>query len=1160
MARLTSLILIAISFWASALSAQSNGTGALAGFVKDSSNAIVVGATVTITRTETGQVRSMETGTGGAYTFSLLAPGNYRIQVKAAGFKTLEIPSVTVNVTETNEVDGVLQVGSAEQSITVNATAEALQTQTSTVGTLVDSKQMADLPLTTRNYTQVLSMSPGVVSDVTNAANLGQGSSTLNVNGNIYSANNFQMDGQQTNNYGSGTANASLVFYAEIAIPNPDAIQEFKIQTSQYDAGSGRNVGANVEVITKSGTNQFHGAVWEFLRNTDLDANTFFRNKAHLPRAVMKQNQFGGDVGGPILKNKLFFFFSYQGTRQVNGLSSSSLSTPFLPSQLYGVDRDTATAATYGSIFCNVNGGKGVNGGAVACDGSNINPVALRYLQQKLPNGQLWIPDPQNPNGSSTFSDPARFSEDQYVENLDYNVSRRNTLSARMFHARDPQQQTIDCGALCLPGNPGIIDSGTFNGVVKLTTVVTPNLVNEARFGFSHLYWKDSSSQFVTPAEYGMTQLNSWLNQLPTVTVNGLFTMGGSVTDNGFSAPTTYMLGDHLSWSHGVHSIRVGFEGEDVRFLLGVGAVARGTITFASFNDFLLGQNSTQNGTAGTANPVSNISTTGPLDDISVPGGVYSSFRIHNYAVFGQDDVKLNPRLTLNVGLRWEYFGGMSNALGFVGNLSTAALNQTPIPPPGGTLAGFTVASNFPGTVPDGVIRRSTPYGQEGSVPLTNFGPRLGFAWQPLSTGRLVVRGGFGMYYQETNGNVLFQPLNTQPPNVLNVGKSNSLQPDATFADPWPNRPNLGFVPRVVPASPSQTLTSGYLGPWQTPLTLSIGLNLEYELVPSWVLEVGYVGNRGEHLVMASEANNIPALASLSNPIVNPQNGFLITTNTPANAYLRVPYIGFAPMGVSCVCTNGNSNYNGLQAVLRKQFTHGLTFQAAYTFSKALTDFVGLGGNISANSNNPANLAQAYGPADFDRTHRVIFSYDYQLPNVGQSHGFKGKILSGWSVAGVATIQTGEPLTFIDPRAGTAYYGATNTSSRAELCPGVSSIGTSGSVEDRLNGYVNPAAFCAPPIVTIGAIGTTGTDFGNSGRSILRGPGQNNFDISIGKSTVVGGLAENAQLEFRAQFFNAFNHAQFGNPGTTVATASLGIINSTTVAPRLVQFGLKYVF
>jgi hypothetical protein len=447
-------------------------------------------------------------------------------------------------------------------------------------------------------------------------------------------------------------------------------------------------------------------------------------------------------------------------------------------------------------------------------------------------------------------------------------------------------------------------------------------------------------------------------------------------------------------------------------------------------------------------------------------------------------------------------------------------------------------------------------------MPFTNFGPRVGFSWQPLRTNNLVVRGGWGTYYQETNGNVLFFPLNFQPPLALNVGKSNTLQPAATFQVPWPNLPPLGFVPRVVPTDPSQVQTNAYLGSWKTPRTFTQSLSVQYQFLPSWILELGYAGSRSEHMALATEAQNIPALASVANPITNPQDGSLITTNTPGNAYLRVPWVGFGPMGVYCTCTNGDSNYNALLVSVRKAFSRGLTFQASYTYSKTLTDFTGTGGDLSADSNNPSELGQAYGPADFDRTHRFIVSYNYQFPIYRQARGLAGKTLSGWSVSGVTTIQSGDPLTFIDFLAGSAYYGGTNFSSRAEFCPGMSNndVGTPGSVKDRLNHYVNASAFCTPPVVPIGGPGTTGTDFGNTARGILRGPGQDNFDISIGKTTRVGGIHEEANLDFRAEFFNAFNHAQFGDPSIYLNLPSLGVINSTIVAPRLIQFGLKYVF
>src|ERR1700691_3923233 len=318
MGRRLGLLLLLFCACTSIALAQTGGTGALTGFVRDSSGGLISGATVTLTSNQTGQIRTETTGSNGAYTFSLLQPGTYNVQFKANGFKTLEVAAANVNVTETDELDGSLVVGSVSQSIKVSSSNQQIETQTATLGTAVGDTEITALPLTTRNYTQILSLSPGVVGNVTNAANLGGGSSQLFVNGNIYSANNFQMDGQQTNNFGSGTDNAEYTFYAELAIPNPDAIAEFKIQTSQYDAGSGRNVGANVDVVTKSGSNSLHGAAWEFLRNTSLDANSFFANQSNQPRAVMRQNQFGASIGGPILKNKLFYFGSYQGTRQAN--------------------------------------------------------------------------------------------------------------------------------------------------------------------------------------------------------------------------------------------------------------------------------------------------------------------------------------------------------------------------------------------------------------------------------------------------------------------------------------------------------------------------------------------------------------------------------------------------------------------------------------------------------------------------------------------------------------------------------------------------------------------------------------------------------------------------------------------------------------------------
>jgi len=544
-------------------------------------------------------------------------------------------------------------------------------------------------------------------------------------------------------------------------------------------------------------------------------------------------------------------------------------------------------------------------------------------------------------------------------------------------------------------------------------------------------------------------------------------------------------------------------------------------------------------------------------------GGLRADYRITDVSSFVQDDIKINPRFTLNVGLRWEYFGGMSDEYGNVPNFSLAALQQMLIPPVSGTLVGFDVASNYRGEfgpVPPGVRRRSTPYGQESAMPWANFAPRVGLAWQPLSSNRLVVRSGYGWFYQRVNGNFLFGPNNVLPPDVATVGGFGTANALSTLAVPFPPAyiSPLGWVPRT----PFTSLQATFLNdPWKTPLTMSYDLDTQYALQPSLTLEISYVGNRSEHLEVMQPLN-VPNLASPTNPIVNPQDGTLITTNTAANAALRVPYVGFAPMGgLTTYGGLGDANYNSLQAALKKQVSRGLQFQGAFTWGRALTD--ALGGNSvggeSFNSNDPLDLRQLYGPADFNQQLRFILSISYDLPRFRNGEGFSGKALSGWTISDLTTIQSGLPLTFTDALGGTAFG---SSASRAEFCPGMTNadVATPGSVESRLNDYVNAAAFCAPPVVAIGGPGTTGTDFGNTRRGILFGPGQDNWDIALGKSTVVGGLREDARLEFRTEFFNAFNHAQFANPGTAVGTASFGIINATSVTPRLIQFALKYVF
>ena len=458
--RLLYMIAAMLLLWVPALLAQSAGTGALTGTVKDPTGAVVPNATVTLTSSDTNQVRTATTGADGSYRFNLLPPGTYRVRFAASGFKGSEVSGITIAVTETPVLDRALEVGAQTDQVTVEANVETLQTASSTLGTTVGSRTATALPLTNRNYTQIIGLSGGANVGVNNATLFGKGSQDVSVNGANINQNNYQMDGVNVINFaGSGTG-ADSGIYPGIGIPNPDALEEFKIQTSTYDASFGRNPGANVNVVTKSGTNTIHGSLFEFFRNRDLNANDFFRNRncglsvialhncdvAGGVKQTLNQNQFGGSVGMPIKKDKLFTFFSYQETRQLNGAGSQGYSSPNLPALPAGDRSNTAAfQAALGAMYCN-SATSVANSIRVACDGSNINPVTIAILQLKLPNGSYYVPASGATTAGLTatsLSTPAQFTEHQAVGNLDYLLNSKNTIAARFFTSQDPADDSL---------------------------------------------------------------------------------------------------------------------------------------------------------------------------------------------------------------------------------------------------------------------------------------------------------------------------------------------------------------------------------------------------------------------------------------------------------------------------------------------------------------------------------------------------------------------------------------------------------------------------------------------------------------------------------------------------------------------------------------------
>jgi hypothetical protein len=1202
--------LVWLTLCASPILAQSAGTGALTGTVTDPTGAVVPNVTVTLTNTETNQSRTATTGADGAYKFTLVPPGTYRVRFSAAGFKTADVGGVTINVTETPTLDRTLEVGAQAEQVTVEASVETVQTTSSTLGTVVGAQTATSLPLSTRNYTQILGLSAGVSGSVNNASTLGKGTVDASVNGSNINQNNYQMDGVNVLNFAGTGIGADAGIYAGIGIPNPDALQEFKIQTSTYDASYGRNPGANVNIVTKSGTNSLHGSLFEFFRNTDLNAVDFFRNRFCGQPAnrqlcanqggvaqVLNQNQFGGSVGMPIKKDKMFFFFSYQETRQKNGVGfqgyAGNIILPFIPAG----DRSTAAfKQALGAAYCNANPVAG--GMKVACDGSNINPVALNILNLKLPNGSYYVPSSSTTSSSpNPIEQPARFTEHQAVANWDYVISSKHTLAARFFTTQDPQTLSFTrAQGDMLPGTPANGLYANTNAALKLTSILTPAFLNEGRLSFQRNLAAFSDGVPFTMPQIGSTPLNPAIPVMSPITIAGLFNMGGGIGDDVFDPTDQFQIADTISWTHGKHTIRAGFELEHINWDIVFKGIERGNLTIQSFPDFLIGRAGCDpgpfaSGACNVANP--GATNGGPNSNISLclfcvrsgPDGIIHGYRANDYSWFVQDDWKVTSRLTFNLGVRWEYDGTLSDKYGNLTNVweSQLLMANTPaavagtgpngrLPTSGGTFYGYVVPNNFRDhypAPPPGVLVSDRSLPVKSGPPLNNFAPRFGFAWQPTGSPRFAVRGGVGLFYDRIGGNQFVHSVEQGNPYADTLDYGGSGAQPFSLQNLFPQRP-LGFIPRWVDFS-----TGAYSNlnlPFiteniHTPLTRQYNLNIQYEFFPTWVLEVGYVGSSGINQTDYNHNVNTAVLASSSRPI----NG--ITTNTTSNVQLRVPYLGFQPAGLQVTAFDGIYNYNSLQVTVRKTFSRGLALQAAYTWSKNLTNLEG----YSANSNNNSDLSQQYGEAYFNRPQRFVVNYSWNIP-AGNLKGEAGVLAKGWTLSGVTIAQAGTPLTFTDARAGTIYgvFGANSVSptalggtsfgifnyGRAQLCPGVTygTIPSSGGIESRLGGlsggnFFTPGSFCAPP-----AIGN-GTDYGNSGVGIVLGPPQFNWDFTLAKITRVGGIHEDATLQFRAEFFNAFNHPQFNNPGTAVSTPpTFGVITGTSVNPRLIQLALKYVF
>jgi hypothetical protein len=1258
------LILVGLlAAFSPSLMAQTAGTGALTGTVTDSSGAVVPGATVTATSADTGQARTATTGADGVYTIGILPPGNYRVKFEAAGFKGVEIPSATVTVTETAVLDRTLEVGAQEQTVTVASEVETIQTASSALGTVATARTVTELPLSTRNYTNLLAMSSGANASVQDASLLGKGTTLIAVNGAGTAQNTFLQDGVVINNWFSFNTGVEGVSVGGFAIPNPDAISEFKIQTSTYDAGYGRNPGANVNVVTKSGGNDFHGNAFEFFRNTALNANTWFRNYNGLPKPVLNSNQYGGSFGGPIKKNKLFFFVSYEETGQKNGLtgygSATALAAP-IPTGNRGTcptgwatlsQCDAAAQAFVPALAAAVspqapcsrkatndttsNGGIQVQcpTGTVTDPLFNINPIAVSMLQLKNGDGTYLIPSSgASPNtasggyGLQTYSIPAIFKDHNGMGNFDYVINAKNTLSGRYQYERDPLeapfpvQNALQQGNF-VPGNPIETIKWNHSAILRLTTVVSNNVVNEVHVAYQRYPIQNNILTPFTNSQVGVTDLRAGTDFLSGFSIGsssgggitGGMSWGGQYQFGGTVVTQQYQFGDQISWTHGKHTLRAG--GEFVRVSdvpVNYGSPV-GNPSFARWADFLIGRSACPAGTfaaisaggtcgagqtvngqlfpnsPGTSNGTGSSSiTNGDGGTLTTGTTIPYQWKVNDADLFIQDDFKVNSRLTLNLGVRWEYDGWPTEKNGFFTNIWPSLINTVPNPGSGcvingavfgagakGTgcsLAGFVVPANYNGAVPQGIYRNSINNVMQTHAPYHDFAPRIGFAWQPTSNNRLVVRGGAGYFYEMIPGNNTANngtPLVGSP--VINGLTTANLQNPWQFAPTIPGPPgSYGFTPRWINLATGVNSNINQSPNQQNltvPVTYEWNLNTQYEFARNWVMEIGYVGSHGIWQGSQSRSGQQGQFAAINfniAPLAGPGcascaiTGAKTSTNT--NTSLRVPYLGLSPNATE-VANADNYKYNSLQATVRKQLSYGLQLQGSYTWSRAFIQ-APYGINVYPYEIQQYELNSNYRPQ------RFILNYLWNLP-LPREQGLLGKLTEGWTWSGVFTLQDGYPITVTDGRGGSVFCGGsgcngTGFAATANFCPGITgaNILSSGSMQSRVtsgltggSGYFNPGVFCAPPPIT--GAGNSGTLFGNAAGGIVLGPGQNNWDMSLAKSITVH---ESQAVQFRAEFFDTFNHPQFSLPSASVNGGSLGVITATSVSPRIIQLALKYTF